>query len=179
MCDMRSRLITLRQIVAEAGMTFAGLPSDIRFFETGEGTEHFMYVLDSSEMPDVGSSMLGGISISKSRDGSWGVGSVSAAHGYGPMMYRLAMEWVAENGGGRGLTKNTHGETSPDAQRVWDRFDVLSDDSASGIKRAGGAGTGLVSRTGELRLARTRWIQLTPAQENAAWGMLVDLEIGN
>lgn len=180
MRDMRSRLITLRQIVTEAGLTVAALSNDVRFFETGEGTEHFMYLVDGAKMPDVEDALLGGISINRSRDGSWGVGSVCAVRGYGPLMYRLAMEWVAENGRGRGLTRNTEGETSPAAARVWDQFDALGTEPGSGlVVQRPGSVSEFTSRTGELKRARVRWVQLTPVQVDRAWGELVDLNIGS
>ena len=65
--------------------------------------------------------MIGGISIESMRGGGWTVGSVTARHGYGPILYRLAMDHAVKNGG-VGLTKNVSGNTSPAAARVWERF---------------------------------------------------------
>ena len=175
---MRIRLRELRQVISEEAVTVTSLPKNVKFFESGDDYVHYIYLVDAGQMPDVEAALLGGISVSD-YGGPWGVGSVSAHQGYGPLLYRLAMEWVAENAGGRGLTKNRGGETSDAASRVWQKFDAVRNDPASKISLAGEpADREYVSRSGELKKMRTRWIQLTPAQVNLAWGMLTDLSIG-
>ncbi len=174
------RFIELRHLFGEAAKTVASLPNNVRFFETGNQFVHYIYLIDETKMPDIETALLGGISISE-YGGPWGVGSVSSHEGYGPMLYRLAMEWVAENAKGRGLTKNRGGETSDAAQRVWKKFDDVSRDASSDVftnDDGDPMSPEYLSRTGELKKMRMRWIQLTQEQMNSAWGMLTSLEIG-
>ena len=176
---MRLRWSVLNQLLQEKAMTPEQLPASVKFFETGDNQTHYLYLIDSSLMPDISEALLGGISIT-TFGGSWHVGSVSAHEGYGPLMYRLAMEWVAENGRGRGLTRNP-GETSDAAKRVWQKFDDVRRDPSSGIKAVNADDPmrpEYVARTGELKRMRTRWLNLTPQQSNEAWMMLTDLAIG-
>jgi len=176
---MRLKVSQLRQLIIEVAKTVSSLPTSVKFFEVGEAHTHYMYLLDDSLMPNISEALLGGISIS-SAGGAWHVGSVSAYEGYGPLLYRLAMEWVAQEGGGRGLTKNP-GETSKAAQRVWDRFSSIKRDPEAAIQSLpvdDPMRPEYVAKSNELKKIRTRWIQLTPAQANEAWSELIDLNIG-
>lgn len=173
---MRLRLDQLRELL-EAAMTLGTLPPNVKFFETGDGSTHYMYLLDANEMPDVEAALLGGISIT-TLGGSWHVGSVSAHEGYGPLMYRLAMEWVGENGRGRGLTRNP-GETSDAAKRIWQKFNdpqhrvgLKSHPTDDPMRPE------MTAYTGDLKKVRSRWIDLSKSQVDQAWNCLIDLSIG-
>jgi hypothetical protein len=87
---------------------------------------------------------------------------------------------MGENGEGRGLTRN-RGETSDAAKRVWSKFDSVHRQPGSGLKRHPSDDPmrlELSAHNGELKKMRARWIELTPAQAEEAWGYLIDLEIG-
>ena len=62
-------------------------------------------------------------SIDESRDGpcsgAFNVGYVTAASGYGPMLYDLAMEWATSNGGGLIADREA---VSRSARAVWDYY---------------------------------------------------------
>lgn len=55
----------------------------------------------------------------------WKVGMVRATKGYGPLLYELAMEYATAHGSG--LTADSTGSVSSDAQRVWAVFANRSD----------------------------------------------------
>lgn len=165
----------------ERAMHVADLNADVRFFETGDSDIRYMYLIDRSKMPDVEDALIGGISVNLEGK-KWHVGSVSAHEGYGPMMYRLAMEWVRENSSGRGLSRNLRDETSQAAFNVWDRFGSLSRRDGSNITMLPDSDPEYpeyVAATGELATMRRRWLQLSQSQSNRAWGMLIDLAIGS
>lgn len=177
---MRARISSVRQLFSEIAITASGLPRTVGFFETGDSDIHYMYLVDRSKMPDIEAALLGGISVNL-EGRKWHVGSVSAYEGYGPLMYRLAMEWVRENSTGRGLSRNLRDETSQAAFNVWDRFGSLSRRDGSNITMLPDSDPEYpeyVAATGELAMMRKRWLQLTQSQSNQAWGMLIDLAIG-
>ena len=92
------------------------------------------------------------------------------------------MEWVAENGGGRGLTRNRGGETSPAAKKVWDRFDAVHREPGSKVKADHSADPmwpEYTSHSGELKQVRTREVKLTKEQADLAWDVLTGLNIGD
>lgn len=177
--DMRITIKNLRSLIIEAAIMPSSLPNSIRFFETGDDHVHYLYLVDADKMPNIELALIAGISVT-TLGGAWHVGSVSAHEGYGPLMYRLAMEWVGENGSGRGLTQNP-GETSDAARRVWNKFDSIKRQQNSGIKShpvSDPMKPELSIHSGDLKKLRSRWIELTPAQSNEAWGYLIDLSIG-
>ena len=110
---------SIRRYIREAARAEGHLDSNVKLFESGTDWSHFFALFDCS----AGNKLLGGIIIEKSffNNGGWTVSSVVAKHGYGPLLYRLAMSFASENGG-LGIAPNASGNTSPDAQRVWARF---------------------------------------------------------
>ncbi len=50
----------------------------------------------------------------------WRVTNVKADKGYGPLLYRLAMQYATARGSS--LSSDPDGSTTADAQAVWDRF---------------------------------------------------------
>jgi hypothetical protein len=176
--NMKLKLSNLRSII-EVAMSSANLSSNVRLAETGNKWSHFIYLLDADKMPDIEAALLGGISVSE-YGGPWGVGSVSAVEGYGPLLYRLAMEWVRDNGNGRGLTKNRGGETSDAAKRVWDKFKSRRRDVGSDLVLVGDPiDNEFIATSRELDKLQSKAISLTPDQESIAWNMLTSLEIGS
>jgi hypothetical protein len=176
---MLIRISDLQRLLVEAAMTAESLPDNVHMFETGNKYSHYIYLVDITKLPDVENALMGGISISE-YGGPWGVGSVSAHKGYGPLLYRLAMGWVAENGDGRGLTKNRGGETSDAAKRVWSKFDSVRREPGSKIKTVGDEPMSpeYVSQADELKRMRAKPVKLTSEQADVAWNMLTSLEIG-
>lgn len=175
---MKIRLGDLRCILREVAHTASTVPRNIRLYETGNDWSHYIYLVDEEKMPDIETALMGGISITEF-DGPWRVGSVSSHEGYGPLLYRLAMEWVTQHGTGRGLTRNS-GETSDAAMRVWKKFDTVACDPNSHVMVVGGdpMRPEYAATTGELRMLRSHPITLTSEQSDMAWNMLTSLEIG-
>jgi hypothetical protein len=67
--------------------------------------------------------LIGGITATK--EDVWRVGSVSATKGYGPLLYRLAMQFATQRGSA--LSSHQSGITSDSATAVWKRFQSESD----------------------------------------------------
>ena len=57
--------------------------------------------------------------------GAWMVGGVAAPHGWGPLLYDVAIEWATQNGGG---LISDRGSVSSEAQRVWNYYMRNRDD---------------------------------------------------
>lgn len=132
---MRIRLGKLRTLVHEAAITVASLPADVGLI-VREGAGHVSMVLvrlsgvddvlsGRSKNPSASLSfaIIGGISVGKFD--VWRVTNVKSDKGYGPLLYELAMQYATQRGSC--LSSDLHGSTSPDAQRVWDRFAERSD----------------------------------------------------
>jgi len=52
---------------------------------------------------------------------AWMVGIAAADHGWGPLLYDVAIEWATKNGGG---LISDRGSVSDAAQRVWDYYEL-------------------------------------------------------
>jgi len=50
---------------------------------------------------------------------AWMVGGAAASHGWGPLLYDVAIEWATKNGGG---LISDRGSVSDDAQGVWNYY---------------------------------------------------------
>ena len=50
---------------------------------------------------------------------AWMVGGAAASHGWGPLLYDVAIEWATKNGGG---LISDRGSVSNEAQRVWNYY---------------------------------------------------------
>ena len=55
----------------------------------------------------------------------WEVGAVEATHGYGPLLYQLAMQYAKNQGGI--LVSRDSDHRSPEAQNVWNKFKERED----------------------------------------------------
>ena len=53
--------------------------------------------------------------------GAWTVGTAKAEHGWGPLLYDIAMEWATKEGGGGGIMTDREGSSGA-ARRVWDYY---------------------------------------------------------
>jgi hypothetical protein len=124
---MRIRLGELRKLVLEAAVQASGLPSDVGLiFESNKWSMQMVLVkLDvvdqiakSGDFKNVSKAIIGGITATK--EDVWRVGSVSAEHGYGPLLYRLAMQFATAQGSS--LSSHQSGITSDEATAVWERF---------------------------------------------------------
>ena len=56
---------------------------------------------------------------------AWMVGGAAASHGWGPLLYDVAIEWATKNGGG---LISDRGSVSDDAQGVWNYYMNSRDD---------------------------------------------------
>ena len=56
---------------------------------------------------------------------AWMVGGAAASHGWGPLLYDIAIEWATKNGGG---LISDRGSVSDEAQRVWNYYMNSRDD---------------------------------------------------
>lgn len=132
---MKVSVLRLRELVREAAVTAATVPPDVGLI-VREGAGHVsMALVRLAGVDDVLSgrsknpkaslnlAIIGGISVVKFD--VWRVTNVKADKGYGPLLYGLAMQYATQRGSC--LSSDPHGSTSPDAQRVWDRFAERSD----------------------------------------------------
>ena len=162
---IRMRLGKLRELIREVAATSSSIKRSVMLYEEGSEWHHFFILINEDELASsVESALQGGISIEKAFDksGGWTVGSVAAQHGYGPLLYRLAMEYARENGG-IGLAKNAGANTSPDAQRVWSQFAAMKLPSQTIDGK-----TYVVTDSDELAQLRSRTIDLTSEQADEA-----------
>ncbi len=88
---------------------------DLAFAEAGDDNFHAFYLYDPTQ-EDVEEALVGGITVEK-RGSGYTVGDVWARHGYGPLMYLIALDYT---GPVLGLKPNH--EISDEAQSVWNRF---------------------------------------------------------
>ena len=84
--------------------TFDGLHGQIDIYPTG------------------GRNMLGDFGLGECGK-AWMVGGAAASHGWGPLLYDVAIEWATKSGGknGGGLISD-RGSVSDDAQGVWNYY---------------------------------------------------------
>jgi len=114
----------------EAAVTATQLPTDIGLI-VREGRGHVtLALIELSGVEQVllgqggwpravlNKAIIGGINIGKYD--VWRVTSVKARKGYGPLLYRLAMQYATQQGSA--LSSDPDGLTSSSAQAVWDRF---------------------------------------------------------
>jgi hypothetical protein len=166
----------LRVIIHEAAASASSLPSTIGLYEEGSEWHHVIVLIDSKKLDDgIDEALVGGITLERLSSGGWGVGSVAAQHGNGPLLYRLAMEFANEEGG-VGLKKNPGGNISPSAGSVWKKFDDMSDDPSSKItKKFVDYEDYFSTQTGELSNLRARKIELNDEQAEQAVGLVRNL----
>ncbi len=177
---MKLRLAELKEIINEAAQTVDSLPANVKLAEDGTEWSHVFFLVDEDKLPDVEEALLGGISFTD-QGGRWDVNSVNALHGYGPLLYRLAMEWVGQEMkkkfSGRGLKRST--VMTRDAGRVWNKFKAVSKDPTAGIERihAPRQDDEYVAKPTELPKLMQRKIELTPQQLSVAQDALRSLNI--
>ena len=117
----------LREYIRELLTESAKTPEDLLEYDDmyvfirdeGDMAKIFFSYEDGKSHPKVD----GGIWIRLKRDppcgGAWEVASVAAPHGWGPLLYDVAMEWASQNAGGLISDRFT---VSRDARRVWDYY---------------------------------------------------------
>lgn len=163
----------VRALLTEAALTIESLPRSIGLHER----DNFLALIDESKLPTIKDALLGGITVSDWGN-FWVVNYVSAVKGYGPLLYRLAMELATENGSA--LMANPSGNTSL-AKQVWRVFSNLSRDPANGFERIP---TGepmrpaFTLKAGDLSVLRDRAVRLTDEEHKEALSLVHGLEVG-
>lgn len=124
---MRFRLGELKRLVREAAMTAGTVPHDVGLI-VKESRGHVTLAL--VRLPDIERALSGHAqavpeqavvgSINVHMFDVWRVTNVRSMRGYGPLLYRLAMQYATQHGSA--LSSDPDGQTSPAAQAVWDRF---------------------------------------------------------
>ena len=117
----------IRQILlTEAMKTPADLPDDVVIVIQSESDYMEAYYADANDPSDMLSNPSGSITIyptEPDREGecsnAWMVGGSSAKHGWGPLLYDIAIEWATQNGGG---LISDRGSVSDAAQKVWNYY---------------------------------------------------------
>lgn len=127
-----------RETVVEAAVGISDVPSNQGLIFSANDHVMQMFLVDlkkikefmkAKEIPDdvLSTCMIGGITASHGYP--WRVNSVWAEHGYGPLLYRLAMQFAYSVQGA--ISSHGSGITSRAASKVWNRFktepDVLKD----------------------------------------------------
>ena len=114
----------IRKLLTEVAKTPEGLLeyNDVYVFVRNEGD--MMKIFFSYEDGKAHPNPNGSIWIQASKKNlpcgnAWKVVSVNAQHGWGPLLYDVAMEWATLNGGGLISDRFT---VSRDARRVWDYY---------------------------------------------------------
>ncbi len=127
---MRIVLRALKRFIREVAATAASMPIDVGLI-VRESNGHVTMalvrlnavksVLDGMT-DDVYTTLNQGIigGITAGMYDVWRVTNVKADKGYGPLLYRLAMQYATTQGSS--LSSDPDGSTTPDAQGVWDRF---------------------------------------------------------
>lgn len=127
---MRLRLGELKALVREVAVAAGSVPASVGLI-VREGSSHVTMalvrldavksVLDGTAVDTystLSQGIIGGITAGKFD--VWRVTNVKADKGYGPLLYRLAMQYATAQGSS--LSSDPDGSTTPDAQGVWDRF---------------------------------------------------------
>lgn len=139
-----STLRTYIRLLIEEAVTASGLSANVGLiFGTSEWSMQ-MALVDLTKLQEViaggkvdentiGPTVIGGITASK--EDVWRVNAVWAQHGYGPLLYRLAMQYVTSLGSA--LSANVNGETSSAAERVWKKFETQPNVKASRVEGLG------------------------------------------
>lgn len=127
---MKVSLRNLKALVREAALTAASVSAGVglivresRGYVTMAlvmlaGIEEVLTGVAKTPKGTLSRAIVGGITAGEYD--VWRVTNVRAEHGHGPMLYRLAMQYATRRGSA--LSSDPDGHTSPDAQRVWDRF---------------------------------------------------------
>lgn len=109
----------IRSLLREAAYGPDDMQDDMYVMIKGMGSDYAVVNLMSSgaagAMGSVGIQRPDG--LSGPCDGAWVISTTNATHGWGPMLYDIAMEWATMHGG-KGLTPDRD-SVSPDARRVW------------------------------------------------------------
>ena len=96
--------------------------NDVHVFIRNEGdmAKIFFSYKDGKAAPEPNGSMWIRVAKREPKCGdAWIVAAASAPHGWGPLLYDVAMEWATLNGGG--LISDRH-TVSQDARGVWDYY---------------------------------------------------------
>ena len=113
----------IRELLIEAAKTPEDLLAydDVYVFIRDEGDmmKIFFSYEDGKAYPDPNGSMWIASHRQPECGNAWEVASVSAPHGWGPLLYDVAMEWASLNGGGLIADRFT---VSQDARGVWDYY---------------------------------------------------------
>lgn len=132
---MRVKLGVLRQYMREVAMTANTAPANVGLIVRESREYVSMALVDLQGVKNVLSgasknphatlsfAIIGGITAGKFD--VWRVTNVKADKGYGPMLYRSAMQYATRKGSS--LSSDPHGATSPAAQSVWDKFAAQPD----------------------------------------------------
>ena len=127
---MRIRLAELRCLVREASRAAGSLPVTVGLIVREarghvtlalvelSGIEQVLMAQGGWPRAVLNQAIIGGINVGQYD--VWRVTSVKAKHGYGPLLYRLAMQYATQHGSA--LSSDPDGQTSPAAQAVWERF---------------------------------------------------------
>ena len=118
-----------KRFIEMAMMTGQHLPDDVilvkKVFAGGSGCIIFYADYETHQQVEEDSGYSypskpnGSIDLHRGRDGVWLMGQVYAAHGWGPMLYELAIEHATTNG--KGLIADPR-EMSPDAIGVFTKY---------------------------------------------------------
>lgn len=113
----------IRELLTEGSKTPEDLLKydDMYVFIRNEGDmmKIFFSYEDGTAYPDPNGSMWIASHRQPECGNAWEVASVNAPHGWGPLLYDVAMEWATLNGGGLLADRFT---VSQDARRVWDYY---------------------------------------------------------
>lgn len=129
---MKLRLGALKRLIREAAMTAENLSPDVGLIvreSRGHATLALLRLPDieqvlSKQLQTVPKHAIVG-SINVHMFDVWRVTNVASEKGYGPLLYRLAMQYATNRGSA--LSSDPDGQTSPSAQAVWDRFAEQTD----------------------------------------------------
>ena len=110
----------IRELLTEAAKTPEDLLSydDVYVFIRNEGdmVKIFFSDFDGKASPEPNGSMWIASHRQPECGNAWEVAAASAPHGWGPLLYDVAMEWASLNGGG---LISDRSRVSDDARAVW------------------------------------------------------------
>ena len=113
----------IRQLLTEAAKAPEDLLAydDVHVFIRNEGdmAKIFFSYEDGKAAPEPNGSMWIASKRQPECGNAWEVVAASAPHGWGPLLYDVAMEWATLNGGGLISDRDT---VSQDARGVWDYY---------------------------------------------------------
>ena len=113
-----------RGYLTEEAMGADNLPADTVVVINELGSETEIYYSSTSDMGNTDTKPFGRIIIEApypegACDGAWNVVRADADHGWGPMLYDLAIEWATQNANG---LMSDRAEVDQEAKKIWDFY---------------------------------------------------------